>query len=262
LYGTLDVLGDAEFKPSVKPGLASWAIDWSCSSIQSPVADPPNRQCSAPSLTGKSVWFGYTPNHNGNRFISAKADAEEVNIDNVLFAKGYKLASVVAVSDPWQQGNSCPTNLKQWSATIRSNDARIDRHSWLSQVQAKLRRAIPHETALLIQARVQAHKSLPRAEASSNASFKRRKINGRRWFITDEGHIGFGPPSLRSDDVLCKFLASSIGHFLRPEGKHYIYLGECYIGVRCSELEQFMVHNTAEIFEDTIERAEQIFEIW
>jgi hypothetical protein len=59
------------------------------------------------------------------------------------------------------------------------------------------------------------------------------------FFLTYEGHAGFGPPGLQSGDVLCKFPNTSIGIFLRVEDNHFVLVGGCTIAVHKSEAKSY-----------------------
>jgi hypothetical protein len=85
---------------------------------------------------------------------------------------------------------------------------------------------------------------------------------GRKFFVTCQGHLGFGPPNLARGDILCNFKTSTVGHFVREIDGHYEYVGECYKGVRYDDLQQYLKDGTAEIFQQTIDRPEHLFEIW
>jgi hypothetical protein len=66
-------------------------------------------------------------------------------------------------------------------------------------------------------------------------------------FVTFEGHFGFGPESLQSGDVLCKFRNTTVPQLLRKlsahSTKHHFYVGEC-LGVPASELEEYLRNRT------------------
>ena len=59
------------------------------------------------------------------------------------------------------------------------------------------------------------------------ASFQQATTN-RRFFITQEGHMGLGPRDIEPGDVVCILLGSQVPFVLRAANDHYMLLGECY----------------------------------
>jgi hypothetical protein len=52
---------------------------------------------------------------------------------------------------------------------------------------------------------------------------------GRRFFITDSNLMGMCPGSADPGDIICVLLGCSVPVVLRPQGDHYIFLGEAYV---------------------------------
>jgi hypothetical protein len=50
----------------------------------------------------------------------------------------------------------------------------------------------------------------------------------RKFFVTKDGHIGLGPDCLREGDAVCVLFGGMVPFVLRPEGPHYLLVGECY----------------------------------
>ncbi|KAK8113375.1 hypothetical protein PG984_013901 [Apiospora sp. TS-2023a] len=70
------------------------------------------------------------------------------------------------------------------------------------------------------------------------ASFCRREFNqlrmieqfNRRFFVTGDGLIGLGPPSLQVGDCICSFFRGDLIYALRPSTNGlWRYVGECYL---------------------------------
>lgn len=52
----------------------------------------------------------------------------------------------------------------------------------------------------------------------------------RRFFRTEKGYMGLGPPDIQPGDAICLLLGGSVAHTLRrSEHETWIYIGECYI---------------------------------
>ncbi|KAK7973223.1 hypothetical protein PG996_007448 [Apiospora saccharicola] len=62
----------------------------------------------------------------------------------------------------------------------------------------------------------------PRLPAESN-------LLKTRFFETEDGYLGLGPLSLRSDDELCLFHNCPLPVILRKEKDHYTYVGPCWV---------------------------------
>ncbi|TVY73385.1 Heterokaryon incompatibility protein 6 OR allele [Lachnellula suecica] len=54
-------------------------------------------------------------------------------------------------------------------------------------------------------------------------------IIGRRFFLSDSNLMGMCPNSAEPGDIICILLGCWVPVVLRPEGDHYIYLGEAYV---------------------------------
>lgn len=51
----------------------------------------------------------------------------------------------------------------------------------------------------------------------------------RRMGTTDKGYIGMFPELARKGDILCVLFGSRMPVILRPKGRYYLFIGECYV---------------------------------
>jgi len=51
----------------------------------------------------------------------------------------------------------------------------------------------------------------------------------RRIFVTERGYIGLGKPLEEVGDVICLLYGSGAPAILRPQGNHYLLVGDCYV---------------------------------
>ncbi|KAL5327565.1 hypothetical protein ACEPPN_005265 [Leptodophora sp. 'Broadleaf-Isolate-01'] len=52
---------------------------------------------------------------------------------------------------------------------------------------------------------------------------------GRRFFVTMKGYIGLALPEVSQGDSVCVFLGTKIPFVVRPEGDHFLLIGEAYV---------------------------------
>jgi hypothetical protein len=52
---------------------------------------------------------------------------------------------------------------------------------------------------------------------------------GRRLFITSQGHIGIGSVAIRNGDLVCILFGYQLPAVLRPHGANYQYVGNAYV---------------------------------
>jgi hypothetical protein len=73
-------------------------------------------------------------------------------------------------------------------------------------------------------------KTLKRLKKSSHSflAWNHELVDCRRFFITDKGHIGMGPDSLQTGDIVCILYGGKVPFILRPESDHYLLVGESY----------------------------------
>jgi hypothetical protein len=55
------------------------------------------------------------------------------------------------------------------------------------------------------------------------------KMEGRRFFVTGRGFMGFGPQGIESGDTICVLLGCDVPLILRKVDKHYVLRGECFM---------------------------------
>ncbi|KAK8041283.1 heterokaryon incompatibility protein-domain-containing protein [Apiospora phragmitis] len=55
-------------------------------------------------------------------------------------------------------------------------------------------------------------------------------LSGRRFFVTEQGHMGIGPPTLKTGDEVCVLLGGEVPFVLRPVGERGTFklVGQCY----------------------------------
>lgn len=53
--------------------------------------------------------------------------------------------------------------------------------------------------------------------------------SARRMGTTDKGYIGMLPELTRRGDIICVLFGSRMPVVLRPKGRHYLFIGECYV---------------------------------
>lgn len=69
--------------------------------------------------------------------------------------------------------------------------------------------------------------SLVQENLSFVASFQQATRN-RRFFVTEEGHMGLGPRLTKPGDLVCVLLGSQVPFILRAVGDWDVLVGECY----------------------------------
>jgi len=53
---------------------------------------------------------------------------------------------------------------------------------------------------------------------------------GRKFYTTENGSMGIGPPAMRGGDVVCVLFGGTLPYILRPiAGGEYLFVGDCYI---------------------------------
>lgn len=70
---------------------------------------------------------------------------------------------------------------------------------------------------------------IPDDTRSQYSSALSRACTSRRFFTTRKGYIGLGPPTLQTEDNICILFGGRTPYILRPHGKSYCLIGECYI---------------------------------
>lgn len=55
------------------------------------------------------------------------------------------------------------------------------------------------------------------------------RICQRSLIVSEKGYIGLGPAQVQSGDCLCILYGCSVPVILRPEGDHYLFVGEAYV---------------------------------
>ncbi|PMD42916.1 hypothetical protein L207DRAFT_377234, partial [Hyaloscypha variabilis F] len=70
-------------------------------------------------------------------------------------------------------------------------------------------------------------------------------------FRTTKHYLGLGPQILKAGDVIAVIFGAKVPFILRPEGDHYLLLGDCYIhGIMQGEAVEEWVSANPENFED------------
>lgn len=90
----------------------------------------------------------------------------------------------------------------------------------------------------------------PNAELVTEA-YNRLRFSCPKFFISDTGHMGRGPYSLKEGDILVILCGAKVPFALRQEGSKFLLLGECYVaGVMDGEAVQGSTSSDSAHLED------------